>query len=149
MAGFDPGSWFAIPFKTTGARARLAELQETAQELRDSITLEVKRSYLQLARMILQLDVAGTALNQTTENRKDVAARYTTGLVLKSGQLEAELEQLKAGLVLTQAKIDYELALIDLELVTGVVTVPAAASDTGTGPGTGTRIAPGAGPGQD
>jgi outer membrane protein TolC len=121
-AGFDMGSWFAIPFKTAQAKARLTELRENALQVQNSITLEVMRSHLALNKMSLQLSAAEATLTQALENRKDVATRYATGLALKTEQLEAELERLKADLALRQARIDYELALIDFELATGTTT---------------------------
>jgi outer membrane protein len=119
-AGIDLSAWYSAPFKSEQAKARQKELEDTLEQLDNTIRIEVTRSYCHVKKAAEQIRTAGKILRQAEENQKNVEEKYKTGLSLHSEVLEAELERLQARLNLTQAKIEYERALIDLEQAVGM-----------------------------
>ncbi|MBN1696304.1 MAG: TolC family protein [Spirochaetales bacterium] len=120
-AGCDLQAMYRAPFMREQASARKMELGDTMKQLDDAIRIEVTQAWLNERKAAQQIRTGEQILNQAEINLKDIEEKYKRGLSLRSDTLEAELEKLKASLLLTQAGIDYELALVELERAIGSV----------------------------
>lgn len=115
----DANAWYSAPFKTEQAAARLSALRDSETQLKQAINMEVTRAWLEAGKLSKQIDVAGIMLNQAGENEKIVTHSFGNGVALRSELLEAQLRKNQALLELTAARIDYEIALLDLEKAAG------------------------------
>jgi outer membrane protein len=115
----DFGSWRTILFEQQKTKAQKSQLESDLKELKDSITLAVTNAYLTLNMLRQQLAVADQAILQAEENFRIVSEKYMNGLALNSELLDAEYFLLQAKLDRTNARIDYELASINLKRAVG------------------------------
>jgi len=114
------GRWSASARQVEQARLQLAQGQEGLALLEEGITLEVIQSFLELKKAREQVSVARLIVCQAEENHRVVREKFLSGLALNSQLLDAELSLLEAGLTLTQAGIDHELAWAALEKAVSV-----------------------------
>jgi outer membrane protein len=118
-ASIDVSAWYSALFKTEEANARLAALRDNVAQLNDTIALDVTRACLALSQAGEALDAAKAAFVQADDYFNSVSEDFKNGIALHSDLLEARLQRNQAGFDVTQAKIDYQIAVIDLDRASG------------------------------
>jgi len=118
-ASIDASAWYRTPFKTEQAAARLSALQDSEIQLHQSINMEVMQAWLNANTLSRKVDAARIILNQAEENKKIVTRNFENGIAVNSEFLEAQLQNNQAALELTISKIDFEIAVINLQKAAG------------------------------
>ncbi|HTX19571.1 MAG TPA: TolC family protein [Bacteroidota bacterium] len=116
---FDIWNWGTTIHQTDQAQAQLSEARDGLAELRDGVTLDVTRNYLNLHRAKERIDVAQTEVSQAEENYRVTDAKFKQGLALNTDLLDAEVALLQAKTNYTQSLVDYEVAEAGLERAIG------------------------------
>jgi outer membrane protein len=94
----DFGKWDSIAPQEEQATAQVEQLHDALTGLRDSITLEVTRGYLEVTKYGKQTQVALQMIKQSEESERIVRNKYRNGLALTTDLLDAELSLLRAKL---------------------------------------------------
>jgi outer membrane protein len=115
----DVWNWGATGSRVEQAEAALrqAELQKT--QLKENITLEVRRSALNVRRSQEKSSLAELAVSQATENLRVIADKYRSGLATSTDLLDAEVSLLQAQTQFSGAQVEYALAQASLERALG------------------------------
>ena len=111
----DLWNWGTTVRQTDQARAQLEQTKDGLGQLRDAVTLEVTRDFLNLGRARERISVAEQGVRQAEENYRVTSGKFKQGLALNSDLLDAEVALLQAKTNYTQAVADYELAEASLE----------------------------------
>jgi outer membrane protein TolC len=111
----DLWNWGTTVHQTDQARAQLEQVKDGLGQLRDAVTLEVTRDFLNLARAKERISVAEQGVRQAEENYRVTSGKFKQGLALNSDLLDSEVALLQAKTNYTQAIADYELAEASLE----------------------------------
>lgn len=106
---FDSG---ATRGRVTQAQAGVATAETNRRETIDSITLELRKAYLNLQAAELSLKTARQSLAQADEAYRLARLRYTTGVTSQEG-VSPIVEVSNAQQTLSQAQSDYVNALYD------------------------------------
>ena len=115
----DLWNWGTTVRQTDQAKAQLEQTRDGLGQLRDAVTLEVTRDYLNLGRARERISVAEQGVRQAEENYRVTSGKFKQGLALNSDLLDAEVALLQAKTNYTQAVADYELAEASLERSVG------------------------------
>jgi len=99
------------------AALRQAELQRT--QLKENITLDVRRSALNVRRSLEKSSLAELAVSQATENLRVVADKYRSGLATSTDLLDAEVSLLQAQTQSSGAQVEFAVAQASLERALG------------------------------
>lgn len=115
----DVWNWGATKSRVEQAEAalKLAELQQT--QLKENITLEVRRSLLNVRRSHEKSSLAELAVSQASENLRGIADKYRSGLATSTDLLEAEVSLLQAQTQFSGAQVEFALAQASLERALG------------------------------
>ena len=115
----DVWNWGATGNRVEQAEAALrqAELQKT--QLKENITLEVRRSALNVRRSQEKSSLAELAVSQATENLRVIADKYRSGLATSTDLLDAEVSLLQAQTQFSGAQVEYALSQASLERALG------------------------------
>jgi outer membrane protein len=112
---FDLWNWGTTVRQTDQARAQHEQTRDGLGQLRDAVTLEVTRDYLNIGRARERISVAEQGVRQAEENYRVTSGKFKQGLALNTDLLDAEVALLQAKTNYTQAVADYELAEASLE----------------------------------
>ncbi len=116
---FDVWNWGTTVHQTDQAKAQLSQAEDGLAQLKDGVTLDVTRNYLNLLRAKERIGVAEQGVAQAEENYRVTNAKFKQGLSLNTDLLDAELALLQSKTNYTQSLVDYELAEAGLERAIG------------------------------
>jgi outer membrane protein len=116
---FDVWNWGSTIHQTDQAKSQLTQAQDGLSQLRDAITLDVTRAYLNVRRSRERIGVAEQGVKQAEENYRVTAARFKQGLALNSDLLDAEVALLQARTNYTQALVEFDLSEAALDRAVG------------------------------
>jgi outer membrane protein TolC len=114
-ASINLWNWGATSDQTTQAEAQFEQAKDSYKTLKDNVTLEVTKNYLEMMRSKESIDVANDNVKQAEENYRVTDQQYKNGLTLNSELLDAEVALLQAKTNYVQSLVDYELAAAQLE----------------------------------
>ncbi len=109
VASWNFWEWGKTKFKVDASRARENQAIDTAKELNDQITLEIKNAYLLLQEAENQITVSEKVIEQAEENFRISEERYKE-------RVATSTEVLDAHTLLTRAKSQYANALGDYNI---------------------------------
>ncbi len=112
---FDLWNWGSTIHQTDQAKAQLTQAEDGLDQLRDAVTLDVTRNYLNLSRAKERIVVAEQGVKQAEENYRVTNAKFKQGLALNSDLLDAELALLQAKTNYADSIVDFQLAEAGLE----------------------------------
>jgi outer membrane protein len=116
---FDIWNWGTTVHQTDQAKAQLLQAEDGYAQLKDAVTLDVTRNYLNLHRAEERIAVAEQEVKQAEENYRVTNARFKQGLALNTDLLDAEVALLQAKTNYTQSLVDHEIAEAGLERAVG------------------------------
>jgi len=108
-------NWGATIDKTEAAEAQFQQAQDSYKIIKDMITLEVTRNYLDINKSNEKISVAKQSVGQAEENYRVTDEKFKNGLALNSDLLDAEVALLQAKTNYIQSVVDYELAVAQLK----------------------------------
>jgi len=106
---FDLWNWGATSAEVDQARAALSQNEILYAQMKDNISLEVRRNLLAVNRAKEKISVARVGVDQAEENVRTTGDKYKTGLATSTDLLDVNV-------ALLQAKINYTGALVEQEL---------------------------------
>jgi outer membrane protein len=107
---FDVWNWKMTSYQTGEAKAQLAQALDALGQMRDSVAVEVRQSWLTFRESRQRIGLAKLGVEQSAENLRESRERFQQGVVLNTDVLDAETALLQARLSYTQALVDSELA---------------------------------------
>jgi outer membrane protein len=107
---FDVWNWKTTAYQTGQARAQLAQAVDALGQMRDSVAVEVRQSWLTFQESKERIGLAKVGVDQAAENLRETRDRFKEGVALNTDVLDAETALLQARLSYTQALVDSELA---------------------------------------
>src|SRR3972149_2985978 len=108
-------NWGATIDKTEAAEAQFQQAQDSYKIIKDMITLEVTRNYLDINKSNEKISVAKQSVGQAEENYRVTDEKFKNGLALNSDLLDAEVALLQAKTNYIQSVVDYDLAVAQLK----------------------------------
>jgi len=115
----DVWNWGATKSRVEQAEAALKQAELQQIQLKENITLEVRRSSLNVRRSQEKLSLAELAVSQANENLRVTADKYRSGLATSTDLLDAEVSLLQAQTQFSGAQVDYAMAQAMLERALG------------------------------
>ncbi|MGA7837611.1 MAG: TolC family protein [Ignavibacteriaceae bacterium] len=112
---FNLWNWGATSDRTDQAEAQFEQAKDGYKILKDRVTLEVTRNYLNINKSEEKMTVSKQSVDQAEENYKVTDEKFKNGLALNSDLLDAEVALLQAKTNYIQSVVDYELALAQLK----------------------------------
>jgi len=112
---FNLWNWGATSDRTDQAEAQFEQAKDGYKILKDRVTLEVTRNYLNINKSEEKMTVSKQSVDQAEENYKVTEEKFKNGLALNSDLLDAEVALLQAKTNYIQSVVDYELALAQLK----------------------------------
>jgi len=106
---WDVWEWGRSYYKVGSSRSQLREAQEHQRKVADSVSLEVKESYLNMQAAYKNIAVAQTAVRQAEENFRLYKEQYAEQMATTTDVLDAQT-------LLTEAKSNYYNALSDYHI---------------------------------
>lgn len=106
---FDVWNWGATSSEVDQAKATLSQNEILYDQMKDNISLEIKRNILAVRRAGEKIDVAKLGVDQAEENVRTTGDKYKSGLATSTELLDADV-------ALLQAKTNYTGALVEQEL---------------------------------
>jgi Outer membrane protein len=106
VASWNFWEWGKTKFRVDASKARENQAIDTAKELNDQITLEIKNAYLTLQEAENQIAVSEQVIEQAEENFRISEERYKERVATSTEVLDAQT-------LLTRAKSEYANALGD------------------------------------
>jgi outer membrane protein len=101
--------WKKTASRVGESRVKVTQAENTLQQLKESITLEVKQDYLAMVQSERNIDVAAKSIEQAEENLRVTEERYKY-------QVATQTEVLDAVTLLAQARVNYYNALSDFNV---------------------------------
>lgn len=119
--------------KIKRAKEDLLAAREKEQQVRETVQLDVKQSYLNIQSAAQRVESTATAVDQAEESFKIASVRYQAGVGINLDVLDAQLRLNTAKTNHIQALYDYNVGIAKLEQAMGVdvrtgVIRPAAAA---------------------
>lgn len=112
-------NWGATVDRTDQAEAQFEQSKDTYKILKDRVTLEVTRNFLNIQKSKDKMSVAKQSVSQAEENYRITDEKFKNGLALNSDLLDAEVALLQAKTNYIQSIVDYQLAAAQLEKSVG------------------------------
>lgn len=109
VASWNFWEWGKTKFRVDASRARENQAIDTAKELNDQITLEIKNAYLLLQEAENQITVSEKVIEQAEENFRISEERYKERVATSTDVLDAQT-------LLTRSKSQYANALGDYNI---------------------------------
>jgi outer membrane protein TolC len=109
VANWNFWEWGKTKFRVDASKARENQAIDSAKELSDQITLEIKNAYLLLQEAEKQIAVSQKVIEQAEENFRISEERYKERVATSTEVLDAQT-------LLTRAKSDYANALGDYNI---------------------------------
>ena len=115
----DVWNWGATSAQVEQARATMIANQFTFEQMKENVSLEVKRYELAKRRARDKVDVAALAISQAEENVRTTQDKYRTGLATSTDALDASVALLQARTNYTGALVEFEVARARLTRASG------------------------------
>jgi outer membrane protein len=116
---FDIWNWGSTADQTEQARSQLQQNELLFDQMKDNVTLEVRRAHLGVERAEKRVDVAQDAIDQADENARSVSEKYRNGLATSTDVLDASVAVLQAKTNSIGAMVEHEIALARLRNALG------------------------------
>ncbi len=116
---FDLWNWGATSAQAEQAAEALAANRALADQLGQSIALDVERSILGVRRAARKIDVARLGVQQAEENSRSMQDKFRAGLATTTELLDASVALLQARTSLTGAQVEQEIARVRLQRASG------------------------------
>jgi outer membrane protein len=106
----DLWNWGRTARQTEQAEAMLRQSEHQLAQMKDNITLEVRRAMLGKHRSGQKVGAARLAVTQAEEQLRNTNNRYRSGLATASDLLDAEVSVLQAKTALSGSAVEYAVA---------------------------------------
>jgi outer membrane protein TolC len=106
----DLWNWGRTARQTEQAEAMLRQSEQQLAQMKDNITLEVRRAMLGKHRSGQKVGAARLAVTQSEEHLRITNNRYRSGLATASDLLDAEVSVLQAKTALSGSAVEYAVA---------------------------------------
>lgn len=116
---FDLWNWGLTSYETDQAKATFAQNQILLEQMKENVTLEVRRQTLALRRSREKVQVARIGVDQAEENLRSTGDKYRNGVATSTDLLDANLSLLQARTSFTGALVEQELAIARLNRAIG------------------------------
>lgn len=111
--------WWRLGYKVGESKVKVAQAQDSKNQVIDNIILEVKQNYLNMAQAEKNIDVAQKSIEQAEENVRLNEERYKYQVATATDVLDAVTLLAQARLNYYQALSDYNIAKAALERAMG------------------------------
>lgn len=118
---FDIWNWNTTSYQSEQARAQVQQAELQLDQMRDNVTLEVKRALLTLRRSREKVKVARIGIDQADENVRTTNDRFKNGIATSADILDADVSLLQARTNLTGSLVESEMAKAQLERAIGAM----------------------------
>ena len=115
----DVWNWGATSAQVEQARAGMVANQIMLEQMKENVSLEVKRYDLAKRRAKDKVDVSALAISQAEENVRTMQDKYRTGLATSTDVLDASVALLQARTSYTGALVEFEVARARLTRAAG------------------------------
>jgi len=116
---FDLWNWGLTSYETDQAKATLAQNQTVLEQLKENVTLEIRRQTMSLQRSREKVQVAQLGVDQAEENLRTASDKYKNGVATSTDLLDANVSLLQARTSRTGALVEHELAVARLKRALG------------------------------
>ena len=113
-------NWCETSYKVRAARVEYNEQQERLSDVREKIEMQVVQSVASVRESSKRLAMAEQSLKRAEENLRYATLGFQEGVITVSQMLEAQTAWLSARSTRLEAKIDVQLADVNLRRVLGV-----------------------------
>lgn len=115
----DLWNWGTTAHQTDQARALLQQQELMYDQMKENVTLDVRRQLLAVLRAKEKVQVAMLAIEQAEENQRTLNDKYKRGLATSTDLLDANVTLLQAKTNYSGSLIEHEIARTRLDRVTG------------------------------
>lgn len=116
---FDLWNWGQTGYESDQAQAAMAQNQTLLDQLKENVTLEVRRQLLAWRRAQEKVEVTRLGVDQAEENLRTFDDKFRSGAATSTDLLDANVSLLQARTNLTGALVEQELALARLRRAAG------------------------------
>jgi len=121
VASWNFWEWGKTRFRVEAGRAKEKQAADSAKELNDKITLEIKQAYLTLMENASQIEASQKVIEQARENFRISEARYREKMARSTEVLDAQTLLAKAGAEYANALGDYHISYAKLQRAMGII----------------------------
>ncbi len=107
---FDIWTWGTTHYQTQQATAVLKQNEFLLDQMKDNVTVDVRRSMLFLRRARDKVVLAARSLDQAEENLRSTSEKFKTGLASSADLLDADLTLRLAKTMVTGAMVEEEIS---------------------------------------
>ncbi len=118
-AQWDLWNWGTTSYQTDQAAATLRQNQLIFDQMKDNVSLEVRRNMLAVRRAVEKIDVARTGVGQAEENLRTIKDKFKAGLATSADLMDAEVSMLQARTSFTAACVEHEISRARLDRALG------------------------------
>ncbi len=118
-AQWDLWNWGTTSYQTDQAAANLQQNQLLLDQMKDNVSLEVRRNMLAVRRAAEKIDVARTGVGQAEENLRTIKDKFKAGLATSADLMDAEVSMLQARTSFTAACVEHEISRARLDRALG------------------------------
>lgn len=116
---FDLWNWGQTGYESDQAQAAMVQNQTLLDQLKENVTLEVRRQLLAWRRAQEKVEVTRLGVDQAEENLRTFDDKFRSGAATSTDLLDANVSLLQARTNLTGALVEQELALARLRRAAG------------------------------
>jgi outer membrane protein len=114
-------NWGATSHQAEQAKAQLHQNELVYEQMKENISLDVKRQQLAVARAKEKVQVAMLSIEQAEENQRTTNDKFKQGLATSTELLDANVALLQAKTSYSAALVEHEVARARLTKAVGVV----------------------------
>ena len=118
---FDIWNWGAAAHQTEQAKSQLMQNELAYEQMKENVSLEVKRQSLAVQRANEKVQVAMLSIEQAEENQRTTSDKFKQGLATSTELLDANVALLQAKTNYSGALVEHEVARARLTKAVGVV----------------------------
>lgn len=116
---FDLWNWGATADQSDQAKAQLVQTEMLFEQLKENVSLDVKRQILAVERAREKVGIAALAIDQAEENQRTMNDKYKQGLATATDLLDANVALLQAKTNHSGALVEHEVAVARLRKAIG------------------------------
>jgi outer membrane protein TolC len=120
MVQFTLWKWGKRKMDYEAADNDYKKLQSDLENLQSDIELDIKRIFLEIDESVKRYKVSNKMVEQAEENYRISKDKYSSGLLLNSELLDAEVDLLKSKLEVTKSIMDFNINLAELKKAAGI-----------------------------
>lgn len=118
---FDIWNWGATSYQTEYSEAQLVQSELSFEQMKENVSLEVKRQLLGVQRAREKVNVALLGIEQAEENQRTMNDKFKQGLATSTELLDANVSLLQSKTAYTGALVEHEVASAKLSKAVGVM----------------------------